>query len=112
MSLVYFVLCAYGLTQILVYATILNKVRPTKGSLGKLFSCPMCMGFWVGVFLWALNGTTELFSFDESLVTGFLLGCLSSATSYILNMLFGDNGLKIEHHGVSSRKKTNYRRWK
>ena len=54
----------------------------------------------------------ELFSFDESLVTGFLLGCLSSATSYVLNMLFGDNGLKIEHNGVSFKKKTNYRRWK
>jgi len=111
-SLIYFVLCAYGLTQILVYATILKKIRPAKGSLGKLFSCPMCMGFWVGVFLWALNDTTELFSFDESLVTGFLLGCLSSATSYVLNMLFGDNGLKIEHNGVSFKKKTNYRRWK
>jgi len=96
-SLVYFVLCAFGLTQILVYATILNSIRPTEGKLGELFSCPMCMGFWVGVILWALNSCTGLFSFDNSFVTGALLGCLSSGTSYILNMLFGDDGIKVDH---------------
>lgn len=95
MNLLYFVLCAFGLTQILIYASILNSIRPTEGKLGELFSCPMCIGFWVGVILWALNGYTGLFSFDNSFVTGVLLGCLSSGTSYILNMLFGDDGLNV-----------------
>ncbi len=112
MSLIYFVLCSFGLTQILVYGKIFNKIRPTKGRLGELLSCPMCTGFWVGVFLWALNGKTELFSFDSSLLTAVLLGCLSSGTSYILNMLFGDGGLKIEHTGLRNKTKTNFRRWK
>jgi len=111
-NLVYFVLCSFGLTQILIYGKILDKIRPTKGFLGELLSCPMCTGFWVGVFLWALNGTTELFSFDSSLSTALLLGALSSGTSYILNVLFGDEGLKIEHSGLPKKIKTNYRRWK
>ena len=103
MNLVYFILIAYGLTQIIVYGKILNKIRPTQGWLGELLSCPMCTGFWVGVFLWVLNGTTELFTFDYSIVTGLLLGCLSSGTSYVLNMLFGDQGIKLDHKGLSQR---------
>ena len=48
MELLYFILAAYGLTQILVYGSIFNGWRPTEGKLGELFKCPMCMGFWVG----------------------------------------------------------------
>ena len=100
LDLIYFVLTAYGMTQILVYASIFNKVRPPKSwwhGFGELFHCPMCMGFWVGVFLWGINCQTELFNFGYNGVTAFVLGCLSSGTSYIGNMLFGDCGIKIEH---------------
>ena len=96
-DLLYFVLIAYGMTQILVYGSILNFLRPKKGKLGELFECPMCLGFWVGVFLWATNNQTELFTYDYNLLTGLFLGSLSSGTSYALNMLFGDCGLKVEH---------------
>lgn len=98
MTLVYFILCCYGLTQILVYGSILDSIRPKEGKLGELFRCPMCLGFWVGLILWALNSYTGLFSFDDSLVTGVLLGCLSSGTSYILTMLFDDEGIKVKSH--------------
>ena len=92
MSLIYFILCCYGMTQILVYGSIFDSVRPDT----KFFHCPMCVGFWVGVFLWSINAYTELFIFDYNIVTGFLMGCLSSGTSYIFSMLFGDEGLKME----------------
>ena len=55
MEFLYFVLAAYGLTQILVYGNIFNKVRPTEGWFGELLSCPMCTGFWVGVLLFGIN---------------------------------------------------------
>ena len=97
MELLAFVLCAYGLTQILVYGKIFNDIRPTKGKLGELFSCPMCMGFHVGWFLMLLSPFTGLFNFDVSVTNFILLGCLSSGTSYILNMVFGDEGIKHEH---------------
>lgn len=100
MELLLFILAAYGLTQILVYSDmpILKWLRPAKDSLrgyGKVFHCPMCMGFHVGWFLMLLSPFTDLFSFDVSVTNFLLLGSLSSATSYVLNMVFSDEGVKI-----------------
>jgi len=95
MSLIYFILVAFGLTQIIVYGTILDSIRPVDGKVGLFFSCPMCVGFWVGALLWSLNCYTTLFTFDYSPVTAIMLGFLSSGTSYVLNMIFGDSGVRI-----------------
>ena len=100
MQLIYFVLAAYGLTQILLYGSIFNKIRPSRKWLhgfGKLFHCPMCMGFWVGVFLWGINRHTELFTFDYNLANLLILGSLSSGTCYLLSVLVNDFGFKITH---------------
>jgi len=102
MELLTFILCAYGLTQILVYSDLplLKRWRPSKdfgGGYGKVFHCPMCMGFHVGWFLMLLSPFTELFSYDVTVANFFLLGWLSSGTSYVMNMVFGDNGVKHEH---------------
>ena len=97
MDLLYFILCCYGLTLIGTYGSILDPVRPTEGKLGELFRCPMCLGFWAGVLLVGLNPFTELFTFDVTVVNAFLLGCLSSGTSYSLCMLISDGGLQHEH---------------
>ena len=100
MHLLYFILAAYGLTQILVYGSLFNKIRPPRQwfyGFGKLFHCPMCMGFWVGVFLWGINRYTELFTFDYNLVNPLILGSLSSGTCYLLGVLINDFGLKITH---------------
>ena len=70
MDLIYFILCAYGLTQVLTYGTIFSKIRPTQ----KFFHCPMCIGFWAGVFLFGINQYTELFTFDYNLANFLLLG--------------------------------------
>jgi hypothetical protein len=96
MELIIFILVAYGLTQILVYGSVLNSIRPKEGSLGELFQCPMCMGFWVGVFLCVISPFTPLFTFEPNFVTPILLGCLSSGTSYILCQTFDDEGIKIK----------------
>jgi len=95
-DLVWFVLAAFGLTQIIVYGSIFNKVRPTKGWAATLFNCSMCVGFWVGVFLFGINKFTELFTFEYNVVNLLLLGSLGSGTSYILSELFGDCGLKLQ----------------
>ena len=55
----------------------------------------MCVGFWVGVFLWGINPLTELFTFGYNPMDAFLLGCLSSGTSYALNMIICDDGIQI-----------------
>ena len=93
MDLIYFILIAYGLTQILVYSKILSPLRPS----AYFFNCPMCVGFWVGAFLVLLNPFTELFTCDVSFVNAFLMGCLSSGTSYALCMLISDGGFQHEY---------------
>ena len=93
MDLLKFVLIAYGLTQILVYSRILEPVRPKY----YFFHCPMCVGFWVGAILVALNPFTTLFTFEVSLMNAFLLGCLSSGSSYALCMLISDGGFQHEY---------------
>jgi hypothetical protein len=94
MELLTFILVAYGLTQILVYSKIFERIRPKKGKAGELASCPMCMGFHVGWFLMLLSSFTELFNFDVTVTNFFLLGWLSSGTSYVLSMVFGDSGIQ------------------
>lgn len=96
MSFIYFCLACAGLTQILVYGKIFDNIRPTEGRLGQLLSCSMCTGFWSGIFLWAVNGQTELFSFDYSFVTAFLLGCVGSLVSYIADAVLDDHGIKVD----------------
>jgi hypothetical protein len=95
MDLLYFVLAAFGLTQILVYGSIFDPIRPSSGKLGKLFHCSMCLGFWAGAFLFGINGYTELFTFEYTFANLFILGWLSSGTSYVLSMIFCDNGIQI-----------------
>ena len=53
------------------------------------------MGFWTGLLLWSINPYTQLFSFDYSPITAFLLGCVSSGTSYILAVAFDDDGFQV-----------------
>jgi hypothetical protein len=95
-GLLYFILCAYGMTYILVYGSIFNSIRPKNGKLGELFKCTLCTGFWVGVFLWSINSQTELFTFSYNLINGLLLGSLSAGTSYFISSVLDDFGLKIK----------------
>ena len=64
------------------------------------FTSSLKVGFLtksVGWFLMLLSPFTELFSFDVTVFNFFLLGFVSSGTSYILTTLFGDDGVKHEH---------------
>ena len=96
MELIYFILCAFGITFIVVYGTIFDDIRPKSGKLGKLFSCPLCIGFWAGVFLWSINSFTELFNFDYNFINLLLLGALSAGTSYFLSSIIQDDGFSIK----------------
>lgn len=96
MQLIYFVLTAFGLTQILVYGKVFDAIRPSKQKFKGFFHCPMCVGFWVGSFLFGINAYTELFTFDYNVVNFFILSWLSSGTSYMLNQFMGDFGFRME----------------
>lgn len=97
MTFIWFCLISYGLTQILVYGKIFDPIRPKSGKLGQLLKCPMCTGFWVGLFLWFVKDYTQLFTFDNSFVTAFLLGCAASASAFLGGMFMGDEGINVKH---------------
>ena len=98
MTFIWFCLISYGLTQILVYGKIFDPIRPKSGKLGQLLKCPMCTGFWVGLFLWFVKDYTQLFTFDNSFITAFLLGCASSASAFLGSMLMSDDGINLNHN--------------
>jgi len=56
----------------------------------------MCVGFWVGVFLCGINPLTELFTYELTIVNFLICGWVSSGTSYILNVVFGDDGINLK----------------
>ena len=89
-DLIYFILCSYGITQIITTSSLLDKFRRDD----KFWGCPMCVGFWVGLLVYLLNPYTSLFSYEYSLFNTILLSFLSSGTSYILSILFGDFGFR------------------
>jgi hypothetical protein len=91
LDLIYFILCAFGCTQILVYSDLIP--RPKTGWLAKFMRCPMCLGFHVGWILMFVP--TDLFIYEVSPSNGFMLGFISSGTSYLLNMVMSDEGINI-----------------
>ena len=98
LNLLNFILICYGMTFILVYGKIFEDIRPSKDYTKKwntLFNCPLCMGFWVGVFISCLSPYTELINYERSFVNVFLLGCLSAGTSYLISVLVDDFGLRL-----------------
>lgn len=96
MWLLYFILVCFGLTNILVYGSILNCVRPKEGLWGELFKCPMCMGFHVGWFVAMLMNLSSIIDVSTNIVDTFLLACLSSGTSYVFCSLFTDFGINFK----------------
>ena len=99
MQLLQFILICYGLTQILCYGKIFDEIRPPKewmSGMGVLFHCSMCMGFHVGWFIYLLSCISKLFIIEFSLIYMFLMACLSSGTSYILDKIIDDEGLRLK----------------
>ena len=92
--MLWFILACYGLTQILVYGSIFNKIRPEH----HFFHCPMCMGFWAGVIVCLISPSTELFTFEINVTNLLLCGWLSSGTSYALCMIIGDEGINVKRN--------------
>lgn len=96
LELIYFILCCYGLTQILVYGSIFNWARPSKRFYNGFFHCPMCVGFHVGWFVLFLFQWSSFAYAEAQLIDYFLLSCLSSGSSYVLSQIFNDFGVNLQ----------------
>ena len=94
-DLIFFILITSGLTQILVYGKIFESVRPTTGIFGELFRCSLCVGFHVGYVIGFLTKFSGLIEWELQSVDYLILSLISSGTSYVLDKLIGDEGIRI-----------------
>lgn len=75
---------AFIVTESHIFEWLRNLVKPIN-KLSQLLNCPLCFGFWSGIFLSLTfyNPTYELFEVNLYF-SYFLSACWFSATSYIL----------------------------
>ena len=96
-KLIIFILVSYGITNILIYGSIFEKWRDFIGAsreepknLGKLFSCFMCLSFWVGVLvsLIMFSPTLTYGMFDKvNFLNIFFDACLASGGVWLVHTL-------------------------
>ena len=86
-----FVLTCYGLTGVLAYSHLFEKIRPDR----RFFHCPMCLGFWVGLAIFSIFWFSGWKLFPEFYFGLPIYGFLSSGTSYFLHMIVGDSGFQF-----------------
>ena len=91
-DLIYFILAAFGATQIIVYSSLTPQWSRTTYP-GKFFGCPMCVGFHVGWVLLLIPNS--LFQFEVNIINAVLLGLISSGTSYLLCEVIDDDGIRL-----------------
>ena len=84
MNLLAFILAAWGMTNILVYGTIFDRVRPRYS----FFHCPMCVGFHVGWLLYLFFDNASMINIDNQYAGCFIFACISSVTSDALIRYF------------------------
>ena len=91
-SLIIFILVCYGTTNVITGSKIFAPIRDRSKRLpgrygvwfGQLMDCPMCMGFHVGVFWFAVG----LIDIDLRLNLGWLAaGSLASGVCWIIRVL-------------------------
>ena len=100
MELLLIILVSYGISNIIVFGSIFEKLRnwadlvsPT--FFGKLLTCMMCTPFWVGFFLSLgsyLSGYTQFSPFYNQGVecvylSIFLDSCLLSGTTWLIHTI-------------------------
>lgn len=81
----------------LAYGSIFDDIRPEH----KFFSCPLCLGFWVGIFwhfLFFLCGVYLLPNPENvfPLLSFIIFPFISSIVSYWGCMIIGDDGIKFD----------------
>ena len=100
MEVLLIILVGYGISNIIVFGSIFEKLRKwsdvyNPGFLGTLFGCMMCTPFWVGFFLSLgahLSGFTNFSPFysyglECVYISVFLDSCLISGTTWFIHTI-------------------------
>lgn len=96
----FWIIASIGATHIITATSIFQRLRNfldrvSPNFFGLLFSCPTCMGFWVGVLLSIFCPLIQIsevfFNFDNANLNNFVLlflhGCFTSCICWLVNLL-------------------------
>jgi len=92
-SFIYFLLCSWGLTHILVSSKILKEFRDylliSYPTIGELLNCYQCTGFWVSMVIFGLFDVNFHLRLNEVnfLIAGFIGSGVCSVFSYLISYL-------------------------
>lgn len=89
--LLLFALAVWGMTHILVFGEIFERIRPKH----RFFHCPMCIGFHAGWFLFLLFRFAGIRLFPNICFGMFVFGCIGSAVSFALIFTFTEEGISV-----------------
>lgn len=94
MELIVFLLISYGISNIVIFSTIFKGWREfwlkhSPNFFGKLFTCMICLPFWVGILLsYIVFSITESFlGVDNFYINLFLDGCLTSGGVWLIHTI-------------------------
>lgn len=92
MSVFLFSMISFGITTIVTQSKIFKWLRDWAESINdywsSVFRCPLCFGFWCGIFLsLILFSPTLTFIGGNVFMTTFFDGCLSSGIVILLDHL-------------------------
>lgn len=98
MQLALFILICDGIAMIVTQSSLFERlryaIRDRSEFFGQLIRCPMCFGFWTGIFvhLFVVRFPLEPLVWSPAVhmfAHPFFAGALSSATCYTLHLLRG-----------------------
>ena len=89
-NLFIFAFICYGISNIIVHGSIFEQFRiffleHNPNLLGKLFTCMMCLSFWVGTLVGYLIYSPTLTSFNLSEYAIFMDGFLASGLVWFIH---------------------------
>jgi len=94
MELIVYFLIAYGISNIMVFSSIFEGwrlfwKRHNPSVLGELFSCMICLPFWVGIFLsFTIFSISDFYLYiTENIFKYFFDGCLTSGGVWLIHTL-------------------------
>lgn len=95
MTILFWILCAYGITQIIVDTSLFDKIREfceryiLTHWIYSLLSCIICTGTWVGFFMgyFFYSPIHEIYQIENIYLDTFMCGSLASVTGWFLSLI-------------------------
>lgn len=89
-NLIIWILAVYGTTNIIVFSTLFKPIRDYLRNfkfIGKVVTCILCMGFWVGVFWGTMYWSPGISINNQNYLYPLFDGCIGSSACWLIYLL-------------------------